>query len=129
MVWGDSGKLPQLEVNKITSVFNPVTPLTSLWPNGSSKHKDLKNEEDFSSDEERKEEIKSCKQGNKEAMTVSFVFISGLLLLGIRITNPLCQLLQIRGHYPLLPQRGGNHAGLKHLSQYGSKLSLRKLTN
>lgn len=48
---GDGGKLlRRLEVNKITSVFNPVPPLTFPWPTGSSKQKDLDNEKDFSSD-------------------------------------------------------------------------------
>lgn len=55
------------EVNKITSVFNPVPPLTLLRPTWSSKHKDLENEKDFSSDKGRKEEIKSCKQGEQRS--------------------------------------------------------------
>ena len=46
-VWGNSGKLLLLEVNKITSVSNPVSPLTFLWPSWSSKHKDLENEKYF----------------------------------------------------------------------------------
>lgn len=128
-VWGDGGKLLAREVNKITSVFNPVPPLTFLRPTWSSKHKDLENEKDFSSDKGRKEEIKSCKQGEQRSYDSILCISQWSFILGIRITHPLCQMLQIRGHYPLLPQRVEIMPWLKHLSQYGSTLLLRKRTN
>lgn len=128
-VWGQC-RLLWLEANRITSVFNPVSPLTLLWQIWSLKHKDLENEKYFPEMKEKKKKSRAVNKGNEEAMTGPFIFPSGLSLPGTRATNPLCQMLQMGGHHPLFPQRSGNHSWAKAFQlQDHSKHSLRKLKN
>ena len=82
---GVTVRLLQLKVNRINSVFNPVSPLTVLWQNWSSKHKDLENEKHFP----EMKKPRAINKGNKETMSLSFLCLSGLSPLGVRVTNPL----------------------------------------
>ena len=75
---GVTVRLLQLKVNRINSVFNPVSPLTFLWQNWSSKHKDSENEKHFPETKKKKKKPKAINKGNKEAMSVSFLCLSGL---------------------------------------------------
>ena len=86
---GVTVRLLPLKVNRIDSVFNPVSPLTFLWQNWSSKHKDLENEKHFPKTKKEKKKPRAINKGNKEAMSVSFLCPSGLSLLGVRVSNPL----------------------------------------
>lgn len=94
--------LLQLGANRINSVFNPVSPLTFLWQSWSSKHKDLENEKYFPDIKKERKKPRAVNKGNKEAMSVSFLCLSGLSLLGVRVTNPL----QRRGQLPSLAMKG-----------------------
>ena len=85
---GVTVRLLQLKVNRINSIFNPVSPLTFLWQNWSSKHKDSENEKHFP-ETKKKKKPRAINKGNKEAMSVSFLCLSGLSFLGVRVTNPL----------------------------------------
>lgn len=84
---GVTVRLLQLKVNRINSVFNPVfdISLTKLV----SKHKDLENEKHFPERKKKKKKPRAINKGNKEAMSVSFLCLSDLSLLGVRVTNPL----------------------------------------
>ena len=55
-----------------------MSPLTFLWPTWSSKHKDLEDEKDFPDIKEERKKSRAVNKGDKEAKTVSFVFLSGL---------------------------------------------------
>ena len=72
---GVTVRLLQLKVNRINSVFNPVSPLTVLWQNWSSKHKDLENEKHFPEKKKKEEETKSYKQGEQRSY-VSILSVS-----------------------------------------------------
>ena len=65
---GVTVRLLQLKVNRINSVFNPVSPLTFLWQNWSSKHKDLENEKHFPETKKKKKKPRAINKGNKEAI-------------------------------------------------------------
>lgn len=60
----------QLKVNRINSVFNPVSPLTFLWQYWSSKHKDLENEKHFP----ETKNSRAIKQGEQRNYVISSVF-------------------------------------------------------
>ena len=108
-------RLLQLKVNRINSIFNPVSPLTFLWQNWSSKHKDSENEKHFP-ETKKKKKPRAINKGNKEAMSVSFLCLSGLSLLGVRVTNPLHKQGQLSPIIPSCSERVKVTLCLKHVT-------------
>ena len=127
---GVTVRLLQLKVNRINSVFNPVSPLTVLWQNWSSKHKDLENEKHFPEKKKKEEETKSYKQGEQRSY-VSILSVSKWPFTpGCQGNKSTPQARSIIPNYPLLQWKGESHTLAKAChSEYDSKLLLRKVEN
>ena len=127
---GVTVRLLQLKVNRINSVFNPVSPLTVLWQNWSSKHKDLENEKHFPEKKKKEEETKSYKQGEQRSY-VSILSVSKWPFTpGCQGNKSTPQARSIIPNYPLLQWKGESHTLPKAChSQYDWKLLLGKVEN